>query len=90
MTRSARTNRPRPLPLPIAGRRVRAGLRRGGEGTSARPGAPGGQGVPIRLTERLLYRAADGNPIDGSGIEELMFSHMSSRRDTRATGGFGI
>ena len=52
--------------------------------------APSGKSILIRLTERFLYCADDGIPIDEAGVEGLMFSHMSSKRGTGAIGRFGI
>ena len=53
-------------------------------------GAPRGKSILIRLTERFLYCADDGTPIDKAGVEGLMFSHMSSKRGAGAIGRFGI
>ncbi len=53
-------------------------------------GAPGGKSILIRLTEHFLYCADDGNPIDEPGVGGLMFSHMSSKRNTGAIGRFGL
>ena len=52
--------------------------------------APNGSSILIRLTARFLYCADDGNPIDKGGIEGLMFSHMSSKRNTNLIGRFGL
>ena len=49
-----------------------------------------GKSILIRLTKDFLYCADDGNPIDRAGIKGLMFSHMSSKRNTSAIGRFGI
>ena len=53
-------------------------------------GALGGKSILIRLTEHFLYCADDGNPIGERGVEGLMFSHMSSKRNTGAIGRFGL
>ena len=52
--------------------------------------APSGKSILIHLTERFLYCADDGTPIDKAGVEGLMFSHMSSKRGAGATSRFGI
>ena len=52
--------------------------------------SPKGKSILIRLTEGYLYCADDGDPIDESGIVGLMFSHMSSKRNTAAIGRFGL
>ncbi len=52
-------------------------------------GAPKGKSILIRLTEGFLYCADNGNPIDERGIDGLMFSRMSSKRNTGAIGRFG-
>ncbi len=52
--------------------------------------APHGKSILIRLTERYLYCADDGKPIDENGVRGLMFSHMSSKRNTAAIGRFGL
>ena len=52
--------------------------------------SPKGKSILIRLTEGFLYCADDGNPIDESGIVGLMFSRMSSKRNTAAIGRFGL
>lgn len=49
-----------------------------------------GQSIYIKLTERFLYCADDGKPIDEKGIEGLMFAHMSSKRNTSEIGRFGV
>ena len=49
-----------------------------------------GQSILIRLTERFLYCADDGKPIDEAGVTGLMFSHMSSKRGTAEIGRFGM
>ena len=53
-------------------------------------GAPNGKSILIRLTGEFLYCADDGIPIDEHGIEGLLFSHMSSKKDTAAIGRFGL
>ena len=52
--------------------------------------APHGKSILIRLTERYLYCADEGKPIDEEGVRGLMFSHMSSKRNTGAIGRFGL
>ncbi len=46
--------------------------------------------IEVRLTERCLYCADDGDPIDRSGMTALMFSHMSPKRATNQIGTFGL
>ena len=58
-------------------------------------GAPKGQSILIRLTERFLYCADDGAHVDEDGIVGLMFSRMSSKRSSstrniRPIGRFGL
>lgn len=52
--------------------------------------APNGKSILIRLTDRYLYCADDGIPIDEDGVVGLMFSHMSNKRNTGAIGRFGL
>ena len=52
--------------------------------------APKGQSILVRLTERFLYCADDGQPIDQDGVTALMFSHMSPKRDPGQIGKFGL
>ena len=52
--------------------------------------APNGSSILLRLTERALYCADNGNPIDESGVEGLAFAHMSNKRNTAAIGRFGL
>ena len=49
-----------------------------------------GQSILVRLTERFLYCADDGQPIDRDGVTALMFSHMSPKRDLGQIGKFGL
>ena len=49
-----------------------------------------GQSILIRLTEKFLYCADDGQPIDENGVRGLMFAHMSSKRGTSEIGRFGL
>ncbi len=51
--------------------------------------APNGRSILIRLTERFLYCADDGTPIDEGGVRGLMFDRMSSKRNTAEIGRFG-
>ena len=52
--------------------------------------APDGRGILVRLTEGYLYCADDGKAIDEPGIQALMFSHISSKRNTSEIGRFGL
>ena len=52
--------------------------------------APNGKSILVRLTDRYLYCADDGIPIDEDGVRGLMFSHMSNKRNTGAIGRFGL
>ena len=52
--------------------------------------APKGKSIQIRLTERFLYCADDGEPIDQEGVTALMFSRLSSKRRTGQIGRFGL
>ena len=52
--------------------------------------APDGTSVLIRLTERFLYCADDGSPIDEDGVVALMFSRLSPKRGTDQIGRFGL
>ena len=52
--------------------------------------AGGGQSILVRLTEDNLYCADDGRAIDAAGVAALMFSHMSSKRNTSEIGRFGL
>ena len=49
-----------------------------------------GKSILIRLTDEFLYCADDGTPIDELGVEGLMFSRMSSKKDSAAIGRFGL
>lgn len=49
-----------------------------------------GASILVRLTGEYLYCADDGEPIDDAGVRALMFSHMSSKRDTSEIGRFGL
>lgn len=49
-----------------------------------------GASILVRLTGDYLYCADNGNPIDEDGVRALMFSHMSSKRDTSEIGRFGL
>lgn len=49
-----------------------------------------GASILVRLTGEYLYCADDGKPIDEDGVRALMFSHMSSKRDTGEIGRFGL
>ena len=52
--------------------------------------APNGRGILVRLTADYLYCADDGKAIDKPGIQALMFSHMSDKRNTSEIGRFGL
>ena len=52
--------------------------------------ADSGKSILVRLTKEYLYCADDGKPIDERGVEALMFSHMSPKRDTSEIGRFGL
>ena len=52
--------------------------------------APDGTSVLIRLTERFLYCADDGSPINEDGVVALMFSRLSPKRGTDQIGRFGL
>lgn len=52
--------------------------------------APQGRSILVRLTERFLYCADDGQPVDRPGVTALMFSHMSPKRDPGQIGKFGL
>ena len=52
--------------------------------------AGSGKSILVRLTKECLYCADDGKPIDERGVEALMFSHMSPKRDTSEIGRFGL
>ncbi len=49
-----------------------------------------GTSVLIRLTEDFLYCADAGTPVDEDGITGLMFSRISTKRNTGAIGRFGL
>ena len=52
--------------------------------------APKGKSILIRLTERFLYCADNGDPVDQEGVTALMFSRLSSKRRTGQIGRFGL
>ena len=52
--------------------------------------APYGKSILVRLTKNHLYCADDGNAINEEGVRALMFSHMSSKRNTSEIGRFGL
>lgn len=53
--------------------------------------APDGKGsILVRLTQDTLYCADDGEAPDEEGVQALMFSYMSPKRDTRKIGRFGL
>ncbi len=47
------------------------------------------QSILIRLTEKFLYCADNGHPIDENGVDGLIFDRMSSKRNGKAIGRFG-
>ncbi|MDE2721758.1 MAG: DEAD/DEAH box helicase family protein [Gemmatimonadota bacterium] len=49
-----------------------------------------GRSILVRLVGNYLYCADDGKPIDDRGVEALMFSHMSPKRNTGEIGRFGL
>lgn len=49
-----------------------------------------GGSILIRLTDRFLYCADDGAPIDTDGVSALMFAHLSPKRGTNEIGRFGL
>ena len=49
-----------------------------------------GRSILVRLSDRFLYCADNGAPIDEEGVVALMFSRMSSKRHTTAIGRFGM
>ncbi len=49
-----------------------------------------GESILIRLTERFLYCADNGAPIDRDGVTSLMFSRLSPKRGTDQIGMFGL
>ena len=49
-----------------------------------------GSSILVRLTDDYLYCADNGSPLDEKSITSLMFSHMSSKRNTDAIGRFGL
>ena len=51
---------------------------------------PGRGHIEVRLTERFLYCADDGEPIDPDGVKALMFSRLSPKRGTNQIGTFGL
>ena len=51
---------------------------------------PDGKSILVRLTENHLYCADDGAAISEEGVRALMFSHMSSKRNTSEIGRFGL
>ena len=46
--------------------------------------------ILVRLTTSHLYCADDGQPIDTTGVRALMFSHLSTKRNTNEIGRFGL
>ena len=58
-------------------------------GADALTSSDGGS-ILVRLTRDYLYCADDGKPIDEDGVRALMFSHMSSKRNTSEIGRFGL
>ncbi|MCY4541540.1 MAG: hypothetical protein OXB95_03975 [Rhodobacteraceae bacterium] len=45
--------------------------------------------ILVRLTDKFLYCADGGKPIDEGGVEGLMFDRLSSKRNSAAIGRFG-
>ena len=52
--------------------------------------APDGKSILVRLTQNHLYCADDGAAISEDGVRALMFSHLSSKRNTSEIGRFGL
>ena len=52
--------------------------------------SPDGKSILVRLTENHLYCADDGGAVSEDGVRALMFSHMSSKRNTSEIGRFGL
>ena len=59
-------------------------------GADALANASDGKSILVRLTETHLYCADDGAAISEDGVRALMFSHMSSKRNTSEIGRFGL
>ena len=52
--------------------------------------SPDGKSILVRLTTNHLYCADNGRAISEDGVRALMFSHMSSKRNTSEIGRFGL
>lgn len=52
--------------------------------------SPDGKSILVRLTKNHLYCADNGRAIREDGVRALMFSHMSSKRNTSEIGRFGL
>ena len=52
--------------------------------------SPDGKSILVRLTKNHLYCADNGRAISEDGVRALMFSHMSSKRNTSEIGRFGL
>lgn len=50
----------------------------------------GGGKIQILLSERHLYCADNGAPLDQEGARSLLFSHLSPKRNTNEIGRFGV
>lgn len=46
--------------------------------------------IEVRLTENFLYCADAGEPIHREGVKALMFSHLSTKRQSNQIGTFGL
>ncbi|MDE3260512.1 MAG: hypothetical protein OYL41_00885, partial [Acidobacteriota bacterium] len=46
--------------------------------------------IEVRLSAAALYCADAGTPLDGPGMDSIMFSRMSPKRGTGAIGRFGL
>lgn len=57
-------------------------------GADALGHAGSGQTILVRLTERFLYCADDGKPMDEDGVRGLMLAHTSGKMGTAEIGGF--
>lgn len=58
-------------------------------GVDAARQAPGGGRVKVLLTDSALYVANNGSPLSRGGVESLLHSHLSDKRDD-AIGRFGL
>lgn len=74
-----------------ADRQVVELIQNGADALSGAAGAGCGRGrIEIRLTDRCLYCADDGEALDEEGARALMFSHLSPKQQAREIGMFGL